>query len=151
MIQHLSAEQISRWMVGDRTPQLERHVAGCEECRAELGQLESTLAQFRGVLREWSSSVPSTAWRQPASRSPWFSWQRVVFAAAALFFLVGVPVYWTARVRERATEAARADALLLERVDSSISRAVPEPMEPLVNLVTWNSGPAEKKKKAERQ
>ena len=128
MIQHLSAEQISQWMMGERTPQLERHVAECDECRAELGQLETALAQFRGAVREWSGSATPPAWRQPAARGPWFSRQRLVMAAAA-----------------------RADALLLERVDSAISRAVPEPMEPLVNLVTWNSSPAENAKKLERQ
>jgi len=36
-------------------------------------------------------------------------------------------------------------------VDSAISQAVPEPMEPLVNLVTWNSSPAEKNNKLERR
>jgi anti-sigma factor RsiW len=151
MIEHLSAEQISQWMIGDRHPQLERHVAECDECRGELAQLENTLVQFRGAVRDWSGSAVPQAWQQPASRGPWFSWLRLVIAAATLFFLVALPVYWNSRVRERAAEAARADALLLERVDSSISRAVPEPMEPLVNMVTWNSSPAEKKKKVERQ
>jgi len=151
MIQHLSAEQISQWLVGDRTPQLERHLAECPECRAELGQLETALAQFRGAMRDWSGSAAAPAWQRPAARGPWFSWPRLVLAAAALCFLVALPVYWSARAREQAAEAARADALLLERVDSSISRAVPEPMEPLVNLVTWNSSPAENTKKVERQ
>jgi hypothetical protein len=153
MIQHLSAEQISQWMMGERTPQLERHVAECDECRAELGQLETALAQFRGAVREWSGSATPPAWRQPAARGPWFSWQRLVMAAAALCVLLVLPVYWSIRARERAEQAAaaRADALLLERVDSAISRAVPEPMEPLVNLVTWNSSPAENAKKLERQ
>jgi hypothetical protein len=62
-----------------------------------------------------------------------------------------LPLYWTARSRERAAESARADTLLLEQVDSAISRAVPEPMEPLVNLVAWNSSPVENKRKVERQ
>jgi len=151
MIQHLSAEQISQWLMGDGTPQLERHLAECSECRAELGKLETTLAQFRGAVRNWSGSALPPAWQPPAARAPWFSWARLAVAAAALCFLVALPVYWSTRARERAAEAARADALLLERVDSSISRAVPEPMEPLVNLVTWNSSPAENKKKVERQ
>jgi anti-sigma factor RsiW len=151
MIQHLSAEQISQWMVGDRTPQLERHVAECGECRSELEQLESTLVQFRGALGEWSGSAAPPAWRQPVSRSLWLSWPRLILAAAALLVLVALPVSWRARVRERAAETERADSQLLERVDSAISRAVPEPMEPLVNLVAWNSSPAQKNRKVERQ
>jgi hypothetical protein len=75
----------------------------------------------------------------------------MLLAAAALFFSIAVPVYWNARARRQAAESERADSLLLERIDSSISRAVPEPMEPLVNLVAWNGSPAEMKKKAEKQ
>lgn len=149
MIQHLSAEQISQWMIGERSPQLERHVAQCDECRAELAQLETTLRQFRGAVREWSGSATPPAWRQPAPRHSWFSWPRLALAAATLCILLALPVYWTIRGRERAEQAA--DAQLLEQVDSEISRAVPEPMEPLVNLVTWNASPAENKKKLERQ
>jgi hypothetical protein len=150
MIEHLSGEQISQWMLGERGPRLERHVAECDECRAQLAGLETTLLQFRGAVREMSSSAPPPAWRQPAS-GPWFSWPRLAFAAVTLLLLAVLPVYWSARVKRQAAESARADALLLEQVDSSISRAVPAPMEPLVNLVTWNSSPAEMKKKAERQ
>jgi anti-sigma factor RsiW len=151
MIRHLSGEQISQWLMGERTPLLERHLAACDECRTELRQLENTLAQFRGAVRDWSGPAVPPAWQLPASRAPWFSWPRLLLAAAALSILVALPVYWNSRAQERAAEAAQADALLLERVDSSISRAVPEPMEPLVSLVTWNSSPAENKKKVERQ
>jgi anti-sigma factor RsiW len=151
MMHHLSSEQISQWLAGDRAPQLERHLAECPECRAELGKFEATLAQFRGAMRDWSESAVPRPWQRPAARSPWLSWPRVALAAAALCFLVAVPVYWNARVREQAAEAAHADTLLLERVDSAISQAVPEPMEPLVNLVAWNSSSAENSKKLERQ
>jgi anti-sigma factor RsiW len=151
MIQHLTAEQISQWLMGYRTALIEQHLALCPECRAELSQMESTLTQFRGAMRDWSGTAVPPAWQRPAARSPWFSWPRLVWAAAALCFLVAVPVYWSVHARRQAAEAARADALLLERVDSAISRAVPEPMEPLVSLVTWNSSPTENRKKVEKQ
>ena len=151
MTEHLSADQISQWMIGDRSPQLQHHVALCTQCRAQLEQLETTLGQFRGGVREWSAVTAPPAWRQPASRSHWPPVQRLMLAAATLLLLVAMPVYWNVRQKQKAAEAARADAQLLEQVNSSLSRAVPEPMEPLVNLVTWNSSPAEKKRKAERQ
>jgi hypothetical protein len=150
MIQHLSAEQISQWMIGERTPQLEHHIAECEECRGELEQLENTLQQFRGSVRAWSGSAAVPAWQAP-EREPWFSWPKLVLAAALLLLLGSLPVFWNIRARHRAAEVAQEDTQLLERVDSSISRAVPEPMEPLVNLVTWNATPAEKNKKVERR
>ena len=68
MIQHLSAEQISQWLTGDRTPQLERHLSQCPECRAALGRFENTLAQFRGAVRDWSESATPPAWQRPAAR-----------------------------------------------------------------------------------
>jgi anti-sigma factor RsiW len=151
MTQHLSGEQISQWLIGGRTPQMERHLLECARCRAELGQFETTLARFRGAVRDSSASAVPPAWQRPAARGPWFSWPRLVLAAAVLCFLVALPVYWSARARERAAEAARADAQLMERVDSAISRAVPEPMEPLVSLVSWNASPAETKRNTERQ
>lgn len=150
MIEHLSAEQISQWMIGERTPPLEHHIAECAECRAELEQMESALVQFRTAMRQVGGTAPSPAWREPASRRPWSSWPRLAMAAAVLLILVAAPIAWRVRMRERAAEAALADSQLLERVDSAISRAVPEPMEPLVNLVTWNSGAAEKQQKAQR-
>jgi hypothetical protein len=45
---------------------------------------------------------------------------------------------------------ARADALL-EQVDTEISRAVPQTMEPLVDLVTWGSGPTDERQNKEMQ
>jgi hypothetical protein len=150
MIEHLSAEQISQWMIGDRTPQLELHVAECAECRGELEQLETALGQFRTAMREPASAAPRPAWRAPEI-APWFSWPRLVLAGAALLLLVAVPLSWRAHAREQSAQAALADSQLLESVDCEISQAVPEPMEPLVSLVSWNSSSADQNQKAQRQ
>jgi predicted anti-sigma-YlaC factor YlaD len=153
MIEHLSADQISQWIVGDRPLELQEHVAECAECRAELGQLESALAQFRTAMREPAGFVPPPAWRQPEPRPAlWFSWPRLVLTATALLVLVAVPVTWRVRNHERAREqAALADSRLLESVDAAISQAVPHPMEPLVSLATWNSSSTELNQKTRRQ
>lgn len=151
MIEHLSAEQISQWMIGERTLQLEGHVAGCRECRGELEQLETALVQFRTAMRAPGNSAPAPAWRDPSPRSAWLSWPRMALAAVAAIVLLAVPISWRARERDRAAEAALADSQLLERVDSAISQAVPEPMEPLVTLVTWNSSNAQAGQKVEKR
>lgn len=144
MIQHLSAEQISQWMTGERTPQLEEHVAECAPCRVELQELEASLGQFRTAMRRWSSAAAPPAWQAPEPRSRWMAWRRLMLAGATAAILAAAPLYWSAREHQlhRAAEAAQAaaDAQLLEQVDASISQAVPEPMEPLVSLVEWNSG-----------
>jgi hypothetical protein len=66
-----------------------------------------------------------------------------------LVILVSASTYWQhSRQQTRAAEMARADALLVQ-VDAEISRAVPQPMEPLVNLVTWGSGPTDESQNKE--
>ena len=157
MIEHLSAEQISQWIIGDRPLELQEHVAECVACRAELGQLENAISQFRTAMREAASYEPPPAWRQPEPRpAPWFSWPRLVLTATALLVLAAVPVTWRMRVHEQALRAqaaqtALADSQLLESVDAEISQAVPQPMEPLVTLATWNSSSTEQNEKAQRQ
>jgi hypothetical protein len=142
MNEHLSPEDISRWLAGERSSELERHIGECEECSARLDSMESALAGFRNSAHDWSAaqsaSAPPLAWRPPVRRVA----QRWLLAAASLLILVSSSAYWEhSRHEARAAEMARADALL-EQVDTEISRAVPETMEPLVNLVTWGSGPA---------
>jgi predicted anti-sigma-YlaC factor YlaD len=157
MIEHLSAEQISQWMTGERTPQLEEHVAECAACRGELAQMESALSQFRTAMRDPANSIPPPDWREPAPSARWYSWSpRLVLVAAALVVLVAAPISWRVHVNQQASraqaaaQAALADSQLLESVDSEISQAVPQPMEPLVTLATWNSSSAEQTQKAQR-
>jgi hypothetical protein len=75
---------------------------------------------------------------------------------AALLVLAAVPVTWRVRIHEQALRAqaaqiALADSQLLESVDAEISQAVPQPMEPLVSLATWNSSSTEQNQKSQRQ
>jgi hypothetical protein len=136
MSQHLSSQEISQWMIGERPPQQEQHVRQCSQCGAELARMEAALALFRGSVRHWSdrqSRVP-----RPLAPGPRPHPMRWALVAAALLVLAAVPIYRNAQDRQRQAEIARADALLLEQVDAEVSRAVPRPMEPLVKLVSWD-------------
>ena len=143
MSQHLSSQEVSRWMIGERTPQQEQHVGECCECGAELARMEAALGLFRGSVRHWSdgqsraepSAIGSILPARGAARPLPLRWAPV---AAALLVLAAVPVYRNVQDRQRQAEIARADALLLEQVDAEVSRAVPRPMEPLVKLVSWD-------------
>jgi hypothetical protein len=138
MNQHLTAEQICRWMAGDGAKQDEQHLRQCAQCAAELARLEEVVAQFRTSIRGWSSqqrgaAVPSGWPPEGMRRSPRpqpFRWA----LAAALLILAAVPIYKNARDRQR-EEMARADALLLEQVDAAVAQPVPPSMEPLMQLV----------------
>jgi hypothetical protein len=143
MSQHLSSLEVSRWMMGERTPHQEQHVCQCPECAAEVARMEAALGLFRDSVRHWSSGQsraepPAIGSVLPARRGPRIQPMRWALVAAALVVLAAVPIYRNVQDRQRQAEAARADALLLEQVDAEVSRAVPRPMEPLVNLVSWD-------------
>jgi len=134
MSQHLSAEEISNWMIGGRTPHVEQHVRDCPQCQAEVVRLDETLAHFRGSVR--SLTVPPAKW-EPARPQP----LRWVLAVAALLILAAVPIYRNLADRQQ----ARADTILLEQVDAALSRTVPAPMETLAKLVSWEPEKGENK------
>ena len=151
MNRHLSERQLDRWPAGERDPEQERHVRECASCQAEVARIEGAIAKFRGAVHQWSSRVEGAEggrnWRgeHVAAEPPrgWHpGWLRPL-VAAALMLVVTLTFCLHSRARERAAEAARADAVLLERIDSEISRAVPRPMEPLVQMVSWGPGTAE--------
>ena len=146
MNEHLSPEDISRWFAGERSSEIQRHAGECQECSARLDRMESTLAEFRGSAHDWSAaqsaSAPPIAWRPRILHRA----RRWVLAATSMLILVAASAYWHTRQQTRAAEMARADALLVQ-VDAEISRAVPQTMEPLVNLVTWGSGPTDESQK----
>ena len=136
MSQHLSSQEISQWMTGERTPQQEQHVRECPECGAELARMEAALALFRGSVRHWSEGQVRVP--RPLAPGPRPLPMRWALVTATLLLLAAIPVYRNVQDRQRQAEAARADALLLEQVDAEVSRAVPRPMEPLVKLVSWD-------------
>lgn len=142
MNHHLSTQEISAWLAGERTPEHERHAGECVECRAAIERIEGSLAQFRGVVKEYSGRELSQARplvRPEARQRHGFGMMRLAAAAAMVVALAGVPLYLRDRARERAAEIARQDEALLEQVQTEISRSVPEPMEPLTKLVSWTS------------
>lgn len=138
---HLSAEEIAKWMAGERTADAERHVRQCPRCGAEVARLEETLTQFRGAVRGWSERLAPpprlVEARRPIVPAKW------ALTVAALVMLAAIPVFWSATDRRREAEQERADAALLEQVDAAVSRRVPSPMEPLMTLIAWGPEPTE--------
>src|SRR4029077_18998322 len=51
---HLTSAQISKYLIGDGSPQETQHVLDCATCGGELARLESSFSQFRGSVRHWS-------------------------------------------------------------------------------------------------
>src|SRR5262245_5518235 len=112
MSQHLSSEQISEWMAGERTAQMKDHLGQCPECSAEIARVEAALATFRSSVREWSDqqSSPEIArtWiTGRESRALLLQPVRWALIAAALLMLAAIPIYQGAKEKQRRAEAAR--------------------------------------------
>lgn len=131
MKSHLSAEEFSDWLAGARDPGCAEHVAQCGECSCEIGRLEAALSDFREAVGNWSAPPERIAERRPRHAGRW-----ALAAAVAIVLAAGPIVY---RHQRHEAEMARADAALLEQVDAEVSEAVPSPMEPLVQMVSWSS------------
>jgi hypothetical protein len=138
MSRHLSAERIHAWTMGERAAEDERHVAECARCAAEVAHLEDALAAFRGSVRRWSELRDSGPLAAPAVAPRPRAWPRWATAAAIVIVAAVVSV---SRAPQRAPSGAviaSPDAQLLEQVDAHVSRPVPRPMEPLLDLVSWD-------------
>lgn len=68
MSTHLSPEEVSKWVTGERDPAAQRHVAECLSCGAEIERLDKLFSLFRESGVHWSECVratPGRAEKQP--------------------------------------------------------------------------------------
>jgi hypothetical protein len=138
MNSHLSSEDVTLWMLGERTSELQNHVEICGGCQTRLAAETDALLQFRGSVHAWSDaefSVRRTRdWKAAAQ------W-RVRFRQACLAFamcLVAFVAVLSRPNQAHLSERTMTDAALLTQVNSELSRDVPSPMEPLTKLVSWD-------------
>lgn len=98
-------------------------------------QFKEAVAAFRGSMRHQGDQVESPGLqailqREGGNRPRPVRW---VVAAVVVLIVGAIPVsYERERQQQRAAEQAREDALLLDRVNAGISRAVPRSLEPLL-------------------
>lgn len=135
---HFSAEDISRWVAGERTPGLAQHLSCCNECQTRVDELSCVLGQFRDAVRDFSAGEDRLArfeFEPPPRMVKWHFAFAAASATAALAFMLMSP-----KPVSRVTVAApqKSDAELLSRVQEQISRSVPEQMEPLTELFAWS-------------
>jgi maltooligosyltrehalose synthase len=146
MNEHLNPEAMDRYLAGERGPAAERHLLECAECREAMGRMEAALQQFRASARVWSESHPlsrppgdlASRAERSAARNRWTAPARWAAVATAALALTALPVYRNYSRRHAAAQA-RADALLLEQVRADLSRPAPEPLEPLIDLISQST------------
>jgi hypothetical protein len=152
MSDHLTQDQISRWIIGQSTPEEEQHGRECSECSAELGRFQDRVSSFRVAMHEWSGrEVVPRLEEFPKARSqqravqPSLRWALVTVMVAAL---IGIPVYQHMNKPAPVTESVanfpaetainaeiNADVLLMEEVNAHLSRPMPMPMERVMALL----------------
>jgi anti-sigma factor RsiW len=142
MIAHLSPEQLAEYIVGQPSPlvarQVAQHIQNCPACRAELANFREALGGFREAVRAWSGdqanryqadslAISGTGESRSWRASHQLAWA-VLVAAVCIVASFVMP-------RHPGDAAPSSDAVLLQRVDTQVSRTVPSSMEPLMKLV----------------
>lgn len=148
MNNHLTSEQISRWLTGERTFEEETHLRGCARCAAELDAVRQVFSGFRNSAVNWADregarAVPDTASLLRAPGRTGVRRLRLVAAAALVVVLSVVPVYRKSIEQQHEAEAMREsslDAELLERVNAHLSQTVPVSLQPLTTLASGANG-----------
>jgi hypothetical protein len=143
MSAHLSSEQISKWIAGDRTPDADRHLQECIQCSSEIARLKTVLAEFRSSVVAWSALQKNAEaperWAISKPRRKFvhsiLHWR---LAAATLVVIAIVLTGKNISDRHRKAAEFQADVQLWEEVNAQISRPVPASMEPLMNLIAWD-------------
>jgi hypothetical protein len=148
MTAHLTGEQISKWIAGAGSSEMEAHVRECAQCGAVLASFGTSIMAFRDSVNRWADKQnrPLAALRQTRKWS--LRWAAV---AAAMAILAAIPAYKRSVENERApatVEESQLDAQLLERVNSHLSRSAPASLQPLTEMfLTGNDS----KKEGERK
>jgi len=148
MNNHLTSEQISRWLTGERTFEEETHLRGCARCAAEVEVVRQAFSGFRNSAVNWADRegarvVPDTAGLLRASHRTGVRRLRLLAAAALVLVLTMVPVYRKSIEQQHEAEAMRESSLdteLLERVNAHLSQTVPVSLQPLTTLASGANG-----------
>jgi hypothetical protein len=136
---HLSPEQISNWLIGERSSEAEGHVAHCEECREHLAVIEQGFGHFRRGMRLWAEETgASVVWKEmrPARLRLSWAWAAI---PVLVFGIVLVPSDRETRRAQQEVQIAE-DTLLLNQVQLRLTRSVPESMQQLMELMKEESG-----------
>ena len=109
MNRHLSEDDISRWVSGERLAETEWHLRQCSQCAAEVDETEGTLALFRESGRQWSDHW----YRQtsaPAQRAG-LRFTGAMAACAAMCVVVCAVLLYPVPASQKATADAEAPFL----------------------------------------
>jgi anti-sigma factor RsiW len=109
---------------------VERHLESCRACRAGVFQLEETLREFHGAMRQSSVGQMDAGFRNREPRTrPLVTLGRCAAVALTLVVIVG---FSALHLPNKESSTAISDAALLEQIDAEVSQIVPPQLEPLL-------------------
>jgi hypothetical protein len=132
MNNHLTQDQLARWIVGDSGPEERQHVLQCLHCSREVKTFREAVATFQVAMREWSDKEVVPSLHVPAVRMDWSGWVAAGLAVGAIGILP-----WCAPVEKQEPIVATTineDAQLMEEVAMHLSRPMPVSMERVIAL-----------------
>jgi hypothetical protein len=136
---HLTEQQVSAWLIGERPSEVIQHMRSCSACQAEVLLLGTTLMDFRSSVREWTREHTTPAVIAPplAIHRPLITFNRACLAVIAALACLLLSVSLHRHNPVPSSSPINADRVLMSQVDDEISRTVPTAMEPLLQLVAW--------------
>src|SRR6266853_3375738 len=82
MNRHLSSQEFSNWMVGERRADQEQHARECAQCSAEIERLEKVFSLFRESGQRWADHWYLFRDRRSVAGQRSRRWGRPSFAAS---------------------------------------------------------------------
>jgi len=77
---HITSDEITAWIAGERTDAAEQHIRECARCAAEVMRVEKAVGMFCDSARRWSEQQKNV----PIAAPRWSVGLRVACAAACL-------------------------------------------------------------------
>ncbi len=103
MNSHLTEDQISQWVAGERSREVEQHLLNCPDCAAEVSETENAMLLFRDSghqAADYWQRQPSQSHRALRRLSGWVP----AAAAVALAIAAAVTLYRPSKPEPPATQ-----------------------------------------------
>jgi hypothetical protein len=135
MSNHLSQDQFESCVLsGAGRPELE-HMNECPECRAEVERFSKGMALFRRAVHDLAADAPL----QPASIvNPGWRWTLATAgAAASLVAAIVLPFFISGPKPIENPRAEMSPDAVMERLNRHLEGTMPEAMEPVMSLISF--------------
>ena len=139
MSNHLSQDQFEASVLGQAgAPELE-HIRQCPECSAELERFSKGVALFRRAVKDLAGDSGALKDGEFAALRPTsggireWSW---TLAAAAIVAAIVLPFFISRPEPVANAPAEMSPEAVMERLNRHLAGSVPEPMEPMLFLIS---------------